>query len=106
MALGRNQTINVHTLKSNRVVSKVCYHYTKYVAMTLWCKHLILRIDDACNFKMDAPKGSREYPFALATRAKWSKNVNSFVNCPDQIIFGSNRWNDCLQLHMAAYLEG
>jgi hypothetical protein len=81
-------------------------HYTKYVAMTLWCKHLILRIDDACNFKMDAPKGSREYPFALATRAKWSKNVNSFVNCPDQIIFGSNRWNDCLQLHMAAYLEG
>jgi hypothetical protein len=54
---------------------------------------------------MDAPKGSREYPFALATQAKWSKNVNSFVNCPDQIIFGSNRWNDCLQLHMAAYLE-
>jgi hypothetical protein len=81
-------------------------HHSKYVMITLWCKHLILRIDDACNFKMDAPKGSVEYPFAIATRAKWSKNVVSFANCPDQIMFGSKRWQDCVQLHLAAYLEG
>jgi hypothetical protein len=62
--------------------------------ITLWCKHLILRIDDACNFKMDAPKGSVEYPHAIATRAKWSKNVVSFANCPNQIMFGSKRWQD------------
>jgi hypothetical protein len=38
--------------------------------ITLWCKHVILQIDDACNFKMDAPKGSVEYPYAIASWAK------------------------------------
>jgi hypothetical protein len=39
---------------------------------------------------MDAPKGSVEYPFAIATRAKWSKNVVSFANCPDQFCLDQN----------------
>jgi hypothetical protein len=71
-------------------------HHSKYVMITLWCKHLILRIDYACNFKMESPKGSVEYPYTIATRAKWSKNIVSFANCPDQIMFGSKRWQDCV----------
>jgi hypothetical protein len=81
-------------------------HHSKYVMMTLWCKHLILRVDDACHFKMDAPHGSREFPYALFTRTKWSKNVTTFRNCPDQILLGSKRWQDCVLLHLAYYLEG
>jgi hypothetical protein len=81
-------------------------HNSKYIMMTLWCKHLILRIDDACHFKMDAPHGNREFPYALLTRAKWSKNVVTFRNCPDQILLGSKRWQDCVLLHLGSYLEG
>lgn len=80
--------------------------HSKYVAMTLWSKHLIHRTDDTCHFKMDAPHGCREFDFAIKTRTKWSKNVTTFRNCPDQILFGSKDWQDCMLLNLACYLEG
>jgi hypothetical protein len=80
-------------------------HSVKYVTMTLWAKHLIHRVDDTCRFMVSAPHGNPEFPFTIKTRTKWSKNVRSFKNCPDQIILGSKLWSDCVLLHLAWYLE-
>jgi hypothetical protein len=78
----------------------------KYVTMTLWAKHLrIHRVDDTCQFKVSAPHGNPEFPFTVKTRTKWSKNVRSFKNFPDQILLGSKLWSDCVLLHLAWYLE-
>jgi hypothetical protein len=54
---------------------------------------------------VSAPHGNPEFPFTIKTRTKWSKNVRSFKNCPDQIILGSKLWSDCILLHLAWYLE-
>ena len=78
---------------------------SKYTTITLWAKHLIHRVDDTTHVPLDAPHGNTQYDFTLKTRTKWSKNVTSFTNCPDQIIFGSADWEDCLLLHLAYYLE-
>lgn len=80
-------------------------HRYKCITMTLWAKHLIHRVDDTCHFKLDAPHGGIEYDFCIYTRTKWSKNVKNFRNCPDQIMFGSKNWKDCLYVHLAVYLE-
>jgi hypothetical protein len=66
-------------------------HSVKYVTMTLcWAKHLIHQVDDTCQFMVSTSYGNPEFPYTtIKTRMKWSKNVQSFKNCPDQIILGS-----------------
>jgi hypothetical protein len=77
----------------------------KYPTMLKWQYHLITRIDDVCHFKTSDPHGHPEFPFALATKVRWSKNVLEERRCPDQIIFGSMDPENCMQLGMALYLE-
>lgn len=81
-------------------------HQYKYPMMALWAYHLIHRLDDTCHFHVDAPHGCLEFPFAIQTKTKWSKNVETELQCPDQIIFASDDWRTCPQLHLALYLEG
>lgn len=77
----------------------------KYPMMTLWSYHLIHRLDDTCHFKVSAPHGCVEHPFAIKTKTKWSKNVVNFHNCPDQILFGAKDSKVCPQLWLAVYLD-
>jgi hypothetical protein len=77
----------------------------KYTTMSLWAKHLIHRMDDTCHFQVDAPHGSHEFDYVVLARTKWSKNVKNDRNCPDQILFASGCWFDCIHLHLALYLE-
>lgn len=80
-------------------------HKIKYPTMTLWAYHLIHRVDDTSNFKVGAPHGCIEWPFAIKTRTRWSKNVKKMKHCPDQILFGSEDWLTCVLLWLSIYLE-
>jgi hypothetical protein len=81
-------------------------HRYKYPMMAVWAYHLIHRLDDTCHFTVDAPHGNIEFPFTIQTKTKWSKNVQTELQCPDQILFGAKDWRICPQLHLALYLEG
>jgi len=80
-------------------------HRWKYPTMTLWSHHLIHRLDDSCHFKVNDPHGCHAWPFALMTKTKWSKNVKTQQQCPDQIILGSGEWKSCTVMALANYLE-
>jgi hypothetical protein len=80
-------------------------HRIKYPFMTLWAYHLIHRLDDTCHFKVDAPHGDDEFPFTLRTKTRWSKNMKTMQQCPDQMILASADWRMCVIMWMAIYLE-
>ncbi|CAB9496607.1 expressed unknown protein [Seminavis robusta] len=80
-------------------------HNMKYPMMSLWSYHLIHRLDDTCHFKVEHPHGSVEYPFAIFTKTRYSKNVRSIRDCPDQILLGADDWKVCPQLNLAIYLD-
>jgi len=73
--------------------------------MTLWSHHLIHRLDDSCHFKVEDPHGCHAWPFALLTKTKWSKNVRTPKQCPDQIILAAEEWRTCAILNLANCLE-
>jgi hypothetical protein len=81
-------------------------HQFKYPMMSLWSYHLIHRLDDTCHFEVDAPHSSVEFPFAILTKTKWSKNVETELQCPDQILFGASDWKTCPLLWLSVYLDG
>ena len=81
-------------------------HRHKYPTMFLMGYHLAHRCDCSSHFKVDQPHGSRLFPFTIMTKTKWSKNVRNAQQCPDQIILASNRWDNCLILRLAVYLDG
>lgn len=77
----------------------------KYPLITLWSYHLVHRLDDSANFKLSQPKGCTKFPFAIMTKTKWSKNVRTERQCPDQIMFGAEDSRVCIQLWLALYME-
>jgi hypothetical protein len=72
---------------------------------TLWQKHLIHRVDDTAHVPSTGPHGCINFEFAIQTRTRWSKNVTCYSKCPDQILFGSDDWTDCILINLASYLE-
>jgi hypothetical protein len=114
VAKGRRQTTREPTL-SDAEFNKVLElfrdeadwdHQYKYPTMALWSYHLIHRLDDTCHFQVEAPHGCREYPFVILTKTKWSKNVETELQCPDQMLFGCGDWKTCPQLWLSIYLNG
>jgi hypothetical protein len=81
-------------------------HQYKYPMMALWAYHLIHQLDDTCHFHVESPHGCLLYPFAIQTKMKWSKNVETELQCPDQMLFGSGDRRTWVQLHLSVYLEG
>jgi hypothetical protein len=62
-------------------------------------------VDVTAHFKVDAPHGCHEWPFAVMTKISWSKNVRSMPQCPDQILMGSADWKNCVLYNLANYME-
>ena len=81
-------------------------HRYKYPTMCLWQYHLIGRSDDTVHFEVQDPKGHPEFPFALQTTVRWSKNVHEERACPDQILFGAMDDTYYIFLVLGTYLEG
>jgi hypothetical protein len=67
---------------------------------------LINRLDDTSHFEVNAPHGCHEFPFAIQAKTKWSKNIATELQCPDQILFGSDDWKSCPLLWLSIYLDG
>ena len=80
-------------------------HKWRYPMMALWQYHLIGRIDDVCNFKVNDPRGHGEFDFCLKTKVRWSKNVMEERQCPPQILLGAMDPQFCLLLNFGVYLE-
>ena len=80
-------------------------HKFRYPMMALWQYHLIGRVDDVCNFKMNDPRGHGDFDFCLKTQVRWSKNVMEERQCPPQILLGAMDPLFCLLLNFAIYLE-
>ena len=74
--------------------------------MMLWAYHLIHRLDDTCHFRIDAPYSCEDFPFAIQTKARWSKNMDTELQCPDQILLGADDWKTCPLLWLSVYLDG
>ena len=81
------------------------FDFLKFLVMTLWSYHLIHRLNDTANFKLSAPHGNKNWPFTIMTKTKWSKNVRTERDCPDQIILGAQDSCLCILLWLALYLE-
>ena len=67
--------------------------------------HLIGRVDDVCELRSSDPRGHSDYPFAIKTKVRWSKNVHEERDCPDQILLAAGDPEFCIHIHLAAYLE-
>jgi hypothetical protein len=80
-------------------------HKYRYPMMAMWQYHLIGRIDDVVNFKIEDPRGHGDYDFAIKTKVRWSKNVLEEWQCPAQILMGAMDALFCVLLHLAIYLE-
>jgi hypothetical protein len=58
-------------------------------SLGLWQYHLIARIDDAANFKMNDPAVHPMFAFTLKTEVSLSKNVTNEHAYADQILLGA-----------------
>ena len=83
-------------------------HTVTFRTMGLWLYHLVGRVDDVANAKMDAPKVYNVYPSLLlqtAVAVSWSNNVRDERQFPDQILMGSMNDFYCLFITLALRLE-
>ena len=80
-------------------------HKVAFRTMGLWQYHLVGRVDDAANAKLDAPRVHNVYPDLLQTAVSWSKNVRDERRCPDQILMGSMDDFYCLFIALSLHLE-
>ena len=67
--------------------------------------HLIARIDDTCQVRLQNLKTHPQFPFALRTKLNWSKNVHDERDAPWQTILGSLESKYCVLASMALWLE-
>ena len=67
-------------------------YFAKYTAAAyfIFQFHMIARMDDVHHFKKEDITPNIEFPFALKSKMRWSKNVLEERDAPDQIILGAN----------------
>jgi hypothetical protein len=80
-------------------------HTVTFRTLGLWQYHLVGRVDDAANAKLDAPKVHSQYSDLLQTAVTRSKNVRDERRCPDQILLGAMDDFYCLFIALAIHLE-
>ena len=67
--------------------------------------HLIARIDDTANMKMQNLKQHPNFDFALKVKLNWSKNVREERDAPFQSVLASNDHTYCVILGLAVWHE-
>ena len=67
--------------------------------------HMIARLDDVFRFRREDITRNIEFPFALKSKMKWSKNVLEERDAPDQIILGAMDHSFCPLLAIAIHTE-
>jgi len=67
--------------------------------------HLIARIDDTMNVKMENVRQSGNFSYLLQTRLNWSKNVREERDAPWQLMLPSMNSIYCVYISLALWLE-
>ena len=67
--------------------------------------HMIVHIDDCCKFLKENLTSNRRFPFTLAAKLCWSKNVKEEREAPKQVLIGSMSTIYCVLLTLAVHLE-
>ena len=67
--------------------------------------HMIARLDDVFRFRREDITRNIEFPFALKSKMRWSKNVLEERDAPDQIILGAMDPSFCPLLAIAIHTE-
>jgi len=67
--------------------------------------HLIGRVDDICQLRLQGLAANDEFDFTLLARVRWSKNVTVINQAPNQILLGAMNRKYCVLLSLALYFE-
>jgi hypothetical protein len=67
--------------------------------------NLIARLDDISRLELDDLQQHDQFPFALACKICWSKNVREERDSPRQILLGAGDKDFCALLALSVYLE-
>ena len=67
--------------------------------------HMVARLDDIMNFKVEDVTPNPDYPGTLKSKMCWSKNVMEEREAPDQIILAAQDPNFCAILALAVHLD-
>ena len=67
--------------------------------------HMIGRLDDVFRFRSEDITQNIEFPFALKSKMRWSKNVLEERDAPDQIILGAMDPSFCPLLGITMHIE-
>ena len=67
--------------------------------------HMIARLDDTCHLLKSSMMPCDQFDFAVITRLRWSKNVNTEDQAPEQIMLASMDHRYCIHLALAICLE-
>jgi hypothetical protein len=84
----------IRLVPDRRTVAMMCLQY-----------HMIGRMDDTAHVRKTNLKASGEFEDYLTCRMRWSKNVNTDRDCPEQILIGSMDAETCVLLNLALFLE-
>lgn len=77
----------------------------RFSAMAKYQLQLIARGDDTCHTKKSCFEQSTQFPDYLIIKMRWSKNVSTAADCPQQIILGSLNAKYCAVLGIAIWIE-
>ena len=82
-------------------------HIIKYTgsAFFIFQFHMIGHLDDVFRFRCEDITRNNEFPFALKSKMRWSKNVLEERDAPDQIILGAMDPSFCPLLGIAMHIE-
>ena len=67
--------------------------------------HMIVHIDDCCKFLTENLTSNRRFPFTLAAKLFWSKNVKEEREAPKQVLIGSMSTIHCVLPTLAVHIE-
>jgi hypothetical protein len=80
-------------------------HKYTLAAYFIFQYHLMARLDDVKNFKLEDLTPSLEYKYVLKSKMCWRKNVLEERDAPDQILLGAMHKKFCALVALAGHLE-
>ena len=80
-------------------------HRFLYPCILVTQYNLIGRVDDCCELSVTDIRGHPQFPFAIKTKVRWSKNVLEERDCPDQIFLAAGDPVFCQHLNLGLHME-
>ena len=101
---GVHNTLREHDRNREREAMNPVWNFG-CVAFMNFQFHMIARVDDSMQFKMENLRKSCSFPFFLQARLNWSKNVGEERDAPWQLVMGSMNMAYCIYCTLSLWLE-